>query len=116
MILVFTAELPFPQNLKKRKKEDRVFKVNEYFEGKVKSIAFSGVEGPATVGVMAKGQYEFGTSTKEIMTVTTGRLTVKLPGESDWKGYKPFETFEVEANKKFQVRADEESSYICFYK
>ena len=93
-----------------------MFKVNEYFEGNVKSIAFSTAEGPATVGVMAKGEYEFGTSTKEIMTVTTGRLMIKLPGASDWKEYKPFETFEVEANKKFQVRIDEESSYVCFYR
>jgi len=93
-----------------------VFKVNEYFEGNVKSIAFSPAEGPATVGVMAKGEYEFGTSTKEIMIVTTGKLTVKLPGAGDWKEYKPFETFEVEANKKFQLRVEEESSYVCFYK
>jgi purine/pyrimidine-nucleoside phosphorylase len=93
-----------------------VFKVNEYFEGKVKSIAFSTTDGPATVGVMAKGEYEFGTSTKEIMVVTTGRLMVKLPATSDWKAYKPFETFEVEANKKFQVRVDEDSSYVCLYR
>ena len=93
-----------------------MLKVNEYFEGNVKSIAFSTTEGPATVGAMAKGEYEFGTSTKEIMIVTTGRLTVKLPGGNEWKGYKPFETFEVEANKKFQVRIDEESSYVCFYR
>jgi uncharacterized protein YaiE (UPF0345 family) len=93
-----------------------MFKVNEYFEGNVKSIAFSTTEGPATVGVMAKGEYEFGTSTKEIMLVTTGRVTVKLPGASDWKEYKPFERFEVEANNKFQVRIDEESSYVCFYR
>jgi hypothetical protein len=93
-----------------------VLKVNEYFEGNVKSIAFSTTEGPATVGAMAKGEYEFGTSTKEIMLVTTGRLMVKLPGASDWKVYRPFETFEVEANRKFQVRIDEESSYVCFYR
>lgn len=93
-----------------------MFKVNEYFEGKVKSIAFETVEGPATAGVMAKGEYEFGTSTKEIMIVTAGRLAAKLPGASEWKEYRPFERFEVEANKKFQVRAEEESSYVCFYK
>ena len=93
-----------------------MLKVNEYFEGNVKSIAFSTTEGPATVGAMAKGEYEFGTSTKEIMLVTTGRLMVKLPGASDWKVYRPFETFEVEANRKFQVRIDEESSYVCFYR
>jgi hypothetical protein len=99
-----------------KKKEGSVFKVNEYFDGKVKSIAFSPAGGPATVGVMAAGEYEFGTSTKEIMIVTTGRLNIKLPGASGWKEYKPFETFEVEANKKFQVRVDEESSYVCYYR
>ncbi len=93
-----------------------MFKVNEYFDGNVKSIAFSTAEGPATVGVMAEGEYEFGTSTKEIMVVTTGRLVAKLPGSSDWKEYKPFDRFEVEAHQKFQVRVGEESSYVCYYK
>ena len=44
-----------------------MFKINKYFDGKVKSIAFTTSEGPATIGVMAKGEYDFGTSTKEIM-------------------------------------------------
>ena len=30
-----------------------MFKVNEYFDGTVKSIAFEMTEGPATIGVMA---------------------------------------------------------------
>ena len=30
-----------------------MFETNEYFEGKVKSIAFHGKDKPATVGVMA---------------------------------------------------------------
>jgi uncharacterized protein YaiE (UPF0345 family) len=42
-----------------------MFKVNDYFDGKVKSLAFESEEGPATIGVMAAGEYEFGTSTKE---------------------------------------------------
>ena len=93
-----------------------MFKVNEYFDGNVKSIAFNTAEGPATVGVMAKGEYEFGTSTREIMIVTTGELVVRLPGSSEWKAYRPFDRFEVGANLKFQVRIGEESSYVCFYK
>lgn len=93
-----------------------MLQVNEYFDGKVKSIAIQTAEGPATVGAMAAGEYEFGTSQKELMTVTSGKLTVKLPGEDDWREYKANETFVVEANQKFQVRVGEESSYICFYK
>ena len=61
-----------------------MLKVNEYFDGKVKSIGFQTATLPATVGVMAPGDYEFGTSQKETMTVVSGSLTVKLPGESGW--------------------------------
>jgi uncharacterized protein YaiE (UPF0345 family) len=68
-----------------------MLKVNEYFEGNVKSISLKTSEGPATVGVMAKGSYEFGTSQKEIMIVTTGVLKVKLPGQAEWKTCKPYE-------------------------
>ena len=39
-----------------------MFKVNEYFDAKVASIAFQADTKPATVGVMAPGDYEFGTS------------------------------------------------------
>ncbi len=57
-----------------------MFKVNSYFDGKVTSIAFQGEELPATVGVMAPGEYEFGTSQHEVLTVISGALTVLLPG------------------------------------
>jgi len=40
-------------------------------------------------------KYGFGTSTVEYMTVVSGELTVKLPGEDEWKNYAPFETFIV---------------------
>ena len=93
-----------------------MFKVNEYFEGKVKSIAFDSPAGPATVGVMAPGEYEFGTSTLEIMQVVSGKLTVKLPGEKNWKDYGPGKTFAVPANEKFQIKVAEESAYLCLYK
>ena len=92
-----------------------MFKVNEYFDGKVKSIAFTTSAGPATVGVMAPGDYEFGTAKKEIMTVTSGRLTVRLPGETAWKDFGKGETFTVAPNKKFQLKVDEESAYLCLY-
>lgn len=93
-----------------------MLKVNEYFEGNVKSISFKTSEGPATVGVMAKGSYEFGTSQKEIMIVTTGVLKVKLPGQAEWKTCKPYEQFEVAANQKFQLDVPADASYICYYK
>ena len=92
-----------------------MLKVNEYFEGNVKSISLTTSEGPATVGVMAKGSYEFGTSQKEIMIVTTGVLKVKLPGQAEWKTCRPYDRFEVEANRKFQLDVPADVSYICYY-
>jgi len=93
-----------------------MFKVNEYFDGKVKSVAFETGECPATVGVMAAGDYEFGTSSKEFLTVTSGKLTVLLPGESEWKSYGPNQTLVIAPNTKFKVKVEKDSSYICLYK
>ncbi|MGA2533054.1 MAG: pyrimidine/purine nucleoside phosphorylase [Candidatus Aminicenantales bacterium] len=93
-----------------------MFKVNEYFGGQVKSIAFQTAEGPATIGVMSAGEFEFGTSTVEIMTVITGKLTVKLPGSEDWKDYGPGASFTVDANKKMQLKVASDSSYLCLYR
>ena len=93
-----------------------MFKVNEYFDGKVKSIAFSTPEGPATSGVMAAGEYEFGTSTVEYMTVVSGVMTVKLPGEKEFKDYKPFDTFIVPKDSKFQLKIADDTAYVCLYR
>jgi uncharacterized protein YaiE (UPF0345 family) len=93
-----------------------MFKVNEYFGGQVKSISFQTAEGPATIGVMAAGEYEFGTSTVEIMTVITGKLTVRLPESDEWKDYGPGASFTVGANEKFQLKVAGDSSYLCLYR
>jgi uncharacterized protein YaiE (UPF0345 family) len=92
-----------------------MFKVNEYFDGAVKSIAFQTETLPATIGVMAKGDYEFGTSQKEYMTVTSGSLKVQLPGSEGWQVFNQGETFTVEANQRFKVSAAVETAYLCLY-
>lgn len=92
-----------------------MFKVNEYFDGKVKSIAFQGEQLPATVGVMAPGDYEFGTSQREVMTVISGALTVKLPGASDWQTFSAGSRFEVAANTSFQLQVKQDTAYLCTY-
>lgn len=93
-----------------------MFKTNEYFDGKVKSIAFKNEEGDVTAGVMAPGEFEFGTSTVEYMTVVSGELLVQLPGETSWKTYKPFDTFIVDKDKKFKVKVNVQTAYKCVYK
>lgn len=93
-----------------------MFKVNEYFDGNVKSIAFKNNDGQATIGVMAPGEYEFGTSTVEYMTVISGMMTVLLPGESEWKDFKEGETFIVEKDATFKLKVRDQTAYRCIYK
>jgi purine/pyrimidine-nucleoside phosphorylase len=93
-----------------------MLKVNEYFNGNVKSIAFSTPKGPATLGVMSPGTYEFGTTTEEIMTVVSGKLTVQFPGQKRWKTFLPFESFTIPKNKKFCLKIEEDSGYLCLYR
>ena len=89
--------------------------VNEYFDGKVTSIGFQTETLPATVGVMAIGEYEFGTSQKETMSVVSGALTVKLPGSEEWETFPAGESFIVEANETFYLKVEVETAYLCTY-
>jgi len=92
-----------------------MLETNEYFDGNVKSIGFKTTTLPATVGVMETGEYEFSTSQKETMTVVSGALTVMLPDTNDWKTFNQNESFIVEVNKKFQVKVDVTTAYLCTY-
>ena len=92
-----------------------MLETNEYFDGKVKSIAFKTASLPATVGVMAAGEYTFGTGIKETMTVISGMLTVKLPGNDSWQDFNSGESFVVEANQSFDLKVAIETAYLCTY-
>lgn len=89
--------------------------VNEYFEGKVKSIGFNNAEGKVTAGVMDAGEYEFGTSENELMKVTSGTLKVKLPGSDSFADYPAGTEFSVAANQSFQLIVEAPAAYICIY-
>lgn len=93
-----------------------MFNSNSYYEGRVQSIGFETSEGKASVGVMAEGAYEFGTSQKEIMTFTSGLCEVMLPGSNEWTQLKVNESFEVAAKESFKVRISQTASYICLYR
>jgi uncharacterized protein YaiE (UPF0345 family) len=90
-----------------------VLKVNEYFEGTVKSISFQGHRYPSTVGVMAPGEYEFSTGKAEIMTVISGELNVKLAGKAEWQKFGNGATFQVDSNSKFQLKVNADTAYLC---
>jgi len=93
-----------------------MFNVNEYFDGKVKSLAFKSGDDDATIGVMAAGEYKFGTSTIEHMTLISGEMSVKLPNEDSWRDIAINETFIVEADTSFLVKLACDSAYLCVYK
>ncbi|PCK02242.1 MAG: hypothetical protein COA42_22470 [Alteromonadaceae bacterium] len=92
-----------------------MLEVNEYFEGKVKSIALQTNSLPATVGVMAPGEYTFGTSQHETMAIVSGEIEVLLPGTEQWQTFIEGQVFEIEANQKFQVKVQIDAAYLCKY-
>ncbi|MBQ0756699.1 MAG: pyrimidine/purine nucleoside phosphorylase [Amphritea sp.] len=89
--------------------------VNEYFDGAVKSVGFENAEGKVTSGVMAAGEYEFGTSEDELMKVVSGELVVKLPGSDEWLSFPSGTEFNVAANQSFQLKVAQPTAYLCFY-
>lgn len=90
-------------------------KVNEYFDGAVKSLTFEDNGRSATVGVMEAGEYAFGTSQHETMRVLSGVLEAKMPGESDYTAHAAGAEFEVEAGITFNVRLSTQVAYVCYY-
>lgn len=92
-----------------------MFKINHYFDNKVSSIAYTSTVGESTLGVMESGEYEFATSKHEVMNVIEGKLTVLLPGETEWKSFVSGESFNVEANVSFKVKVESNTSYLCQY-
>lgn len=93
-----------------------MLQVNEYFSGNVKSIGFDLNGQRATVGVMAVGDYEFGTAAPELMVVVRGALTVLLPGQTEWQTFTAGQQFNVPGNSKFQLKVAVETAYLCEYR
>ncbi|HNY29833.1 MAG TPA: pyrimidine/purine nucleoside phosphorylase [Fibrobacteria bacterium] len=89
-------------------------KVNEYFEGKVKSLSVENSAGKQTVGVMVAGEYEFGTGSAEEMTLVSGKWELQIPGVAGgFKSYAVGQTANIPANSKFQLKILETSAYLC---
>jgi uncharacterized protein YaiE (UPF0345 family) len=90
-------------------------KHNRYFDDKVQSLGFTDAEGDATVGVIAPGEYAFGTSSRERMTVVSGVLWYRVPGKP-WLSAGAGEGFDVPAGVNFEVKAEGPVSYLCRYR
>lgn len=92
-----------------------MIKENTYFDGGVKSLGFSQSDAEISVGVMAVGEYTFGTAAPEKMTVVKGSLTIKRVGDSDWSTYRDGASFDVVGDSSFDVQVTEATAYLCEY-
>lgn len=85
---------------------------NSYFEGLVQSIGFERNGRRFTAGVFAVGAFHFNTDGAERMTIVSGELRVRLPGEVS-RVYPAGTSFEVAAHAGFDVEASSPAAYLC---
>jgi uncharacterized protein YaiE (UPF0345 family) len=90
-----------------------MLKHNTYFDGRVQSVGFQRHGRELTAGVIDAGEFHFGTSAAERMTVVSGELLVRVDGSSEWRGYPAGTVFEVRAQSGFDVKAVEPAAYVC---
>lgn len=92
-----------------------MLKHSSYFEAKVQSVGFERNGLRASVGVVDPGEFHFGTDAAERMTVVSGELWAKLPGETAWRAFPAGTAFEVPAKSGFDVKAAAAAAYLCEY-
>lgn len=89
--------------------------VNEYFEGRIKSLGFELKGTPYTAGVVLPGEYTIDTEKEEHITATMGEFEIRPPG-SDWKTLAIGDTIVIPSNTSFELTLKEPASYICMYR
>lgn len=91
-------------------------KANYYFDGKVTSrnIIFS--DGSTkTLGIMLPGEYQFNTSLKEIIEITSGEIEVLISEEQGWQDMSEGMSFEIPKNSSFKLKVSKLFDYCCSY-
>jgi uncharacterized protein YaiE (UPF0345 family) len=84
-----------------------------FFDGKVQSVGFERNGRRQTAGVIDVGEFHFGTDAPERMTVVSGELLAKLPGDPAWRSFPAGTCFEVAGKSGFDVKATAPSAYLC---
>jgi purine/pyrimidine-nucleoside phosphorylase len=92
-----------------------MIKVNEYFDGKVKSLGFELSATPYTVGVILAGAYTFNTEKIEHLQIVAGALDVK-PGAGVWQTLRTGDSITIPAGTSFDLKLKNPAAYICAYK
>ncbi len=92
-----------------------MFKLRKYHGDRVESLTYEENGRAASVGIISAGEYEFGAVKKEVTTVCSGGIMVKVGDETEWRRYKKGETFMVPAQSNFKYKVDEITTYYCKY-
>ncbi|RLD45260.1 MAG: hypothetical protein DRI89_01550 [Bacteroidetes bacterium] len=92
-----------------------MFELRKYHGDKVMSLTYDDKMQSFSVGIIAPGEYSFGSLKKEIFTVTSGKIGFWTEDEEEWKTCDLGESFSVPEGKNFKLTVIETSSYICFY-
>ena len=88
---------------------------NIFFDGNVTSRSIEFEDGSKkTLGIMLEGEYEFNTTSKELMEINSGTLSYKLQTQ-DWVNLKAPASFEVPSNSKFKVKVTSLVDYCCSF-
>lgn len=88
------------------------FAHNTYFDGRVQSIGFERNGRRTTAGVIAAGEFHFGTEAPERMTAISGELQARLDG-AEWHRYPAGTAFEIAGRSGFDVKALAPAAYLC---
>ena len=89
--------------------------VNEYLEGKVKSLGFESDGVRYTVGVLLGGEYALDSETEEHFTVTVGEFEVCVRGRA-WKAVKAGDRFVIPPKSVFDLKVKKPASYVCMFR
>jgi hypothetical protein len=92
-----------------------MIKVNEYFDGNVKSLGFELSGTPHTVGVILAGAFTFNTEKNEHLHIVAGEIEIKLAG-GNWQKLKKGDATVIPAGISFDLKSKEPAVYICAYK
>jgi uncharacterized protein YaiE (UPF0345 family) len=93
-----------------------MYKLRKYHGDRVMSLTHEDDNQAFSVGIIAEGEFEFGAIVDEHYRVTSGKISFWEEGLDEWKTCETGEEFTAHAHKNFKLKADDVSSYICFYK
>jgi len=93
-----------------------MFKIRKYHEKKVMSLTYDGDKKSFSVGIVSAGEFAFGALIDEYYRVTSGEISFWSDETQAWKTHAEGQEFIAKQGHDFKLKADQVSSYICFYK